>query len=75
MQKKQKKKGQKKSNTHFLRGLENGQEVVPPFFSKKSGFSKSSKNPIFIAFPAKMGGNHFFHKCYVTKRTDLEAKK
>ena len=31
--KKQEGKGQKKSNTHFLGGLENGQEVVPPFFS------------------------------------------
>ena len=40
-QKKEEKKGQKKSNTQFLGGLENGQEVVPPFFSKKSGFSKS----------------------------------
>ena len=56
------KKANKKSNTHFLGGLENGQEVVPPFFSKKSGFSKSSKNPIFIVFPEKMGGNHFFFK-------------
>ena len=49
MQKKQKHKKTKrvkKSNTHFVGGLENGQEVVPPFFSKKSGFSKSSKNPI-----------------------------
>ena len=79
MQKKQKKeekkKGQKKSNTHFWGGLENGQEVVPPFFPKKSGFSKSSKTPIFIAFPEKLGGNHFFQKGYVTKRTDLEGKK
>ena len=41
--KKKKGKGQKKSNTQFLGGLENGQEVVPPFLSKKSGFSKSSK--------------------------------
>ena len=43
-EKRRKKKGPKKSNTQFLGGLENGQEVVPPFFSKKSGFSKSSKN-------------------------------
>ena len=68
MQKKQKKKKKKnkKSNTHFLGGLEDGQEVVPPFLSKKSGFSKSSKTPIFIAFPEKLGGNHFFSKrlCY-----------
>ena len=34
-------------------GLQNGQEVVPPFFSKKTGFSKFSKTPIFIAFPEK----------------------
>ena len=73
--KKRKKKGPKKSNAQFLGGLQNGQEVVPPFFSKKSGFSKSSKKPIFIVFPEKMGGNHFFQKGYVTKRTDLEAKK
>ena len=34
-------------------GLENRQEVVPPFFPQKWGFSKSSKTPIFIAFPEK----------------------
>ena len=56
-------------------GLENGQEVVPPFLSKKSGFSKSSKTPTFIAFPEKMGGNHFFEKGYVTRRTPLEGQK
>ena len=80
------KKGPKKSNTHFLGDLENRQEVVQPFFSKKSGFSKSSKTPIFIVFPEKngwqpfvfpekMGGNHFFQKGYVTRRTALEGKK
>ena len=57
---KKKKRKQKKSNTQKMGGLENGQEVVPPFFPKKSGFSKSSKTPIFIAFPEKMGGRHFF---------------
>ena len=57
---KTKKKNQKKRNTQKMGGLENGQEVVPPFLSKKTGFSKSSKTPIFIAFPEKMGGNHFF---------------
>ena len=56
-------------------GLENGQEVVPPFLSKKSGFSKSSKTPIFIAFPEIMGGNHLFEKGYVTRRTPLEGQK
>ena len=72
--KKRKKEGQKKSNIHFLGGLENGQAVVPPLFSQKLGFSKFSKTPIFIAFPEKMGGNHFFEKGYVTRRTDLEGK-
>ena len=57
-----KKRRPKKSNIHFLGGLENGQEVVPPFFSKKSGFSKFSKTPIFIVSPRKVGGNHFFFK-------------
>ena len=71
-----KRKAKKKSNTQFLGGLQNGQEVVPPFFSKKSGFSKSSKNPIFIAFPEKNWvATIFLQKGYVTKRTDLEAKK
>ena len=42
-QKKEEKKKQKNSNTQKMGGLENGQEVVPPFFPKKSGFSKSSK--------------------------------
>ena len=55
-------KKKQKNYTHFLGGLENGQEVVPPFFSKNSGFSKSSRTPIFRAFPEKMGGNHFFLK-------------
>ena len=50
----------KKRNTQKMGCLENGQEVVPPFFPKKSGFSQSSKTPIFIAFPEKMGGRHFF---------------
>ena len=72
---KRKKKRPKKSNTHFGGGgLENGQGVAPPFFSNKSGFSKSSKIPIFVAFPEKLVGNHFFQKGYVTKRTDLEGK-
>ena len=61
-QKKRRKKKPKKSNTHFLGGLENGQEVVPPFFSQKSGFSKSSKTPIFITFPEKWVATIFFKK-------------
>ena len=44
-------------------------------FLQKIGFSKSSKNPIFIAFPEKWVATIFFQKGYVTKRTDLEAKK
>ena len=56
----------KKGYTQKMGGLQNGQEVVPLFFSKKSGFSKFTKTPIFIAFPEKMGGHHFFSKrlCY-----------
>ena len=73
--KKKKKKGPKKSNTHFWGGLENGQEVVPPFFSKKSGFSKFSKTPIFIVFPEKMGGNHFFSKRLCYKEDRLRGEK
>ena len=57
---KTKKKKNKKSNTQKMGGLENGQEVVPPFFSQKMGFFKILKNPYFIAFPEKMGGRHFF---------------
>ena len=76
-EKRRKKKGPKKKGyTQFLGGLENGQEVVPPFFFKKTGFSKFSKTPIFIAFPEKNGvATIFFQKGYVTKRTYLEAKK
>ena len=75
-EKQKKKKNQKKSNTQKMGGLENGQEVVPPFFPKKSGFLKSSKTPIFIAFPEKMGGRHFFLKrlCY-KEDTSRRAKK
>ena len=57
---KKKRKAKKKGYTQKMGGLQNGQEVVPPFFSKKTGFSKFSKTPIFIAFPEKMGGHHFF---------------
>ena len=61
----------KKSNTYFWGGLETGRKQFHHFF-QKSGFSKFSKTPIFI--PEKMGGNHFFQKGYVTRRTDLEGK-
>ena len=69
MQKKQKKQEKKtpKYNTHFWGGLENGQEVVPPFFPQKVlFFSKILKNPIFIAFPEKWVATTFFPKrlCY-----------
>ena len=56
-------------------GLQNGQGVVPPFFSKKTGFSKFSKTPIFIAFPEKMGGHHFFSKRLCYKKDLLRGKK
>ena len=79
MQKKQKKekrkKGPKKSNTQFLGGLENGQEVVPPFLSKKSGFSKSSKTPIFIVFPEKWVATIFVSKRLCYKEDRLKGKK
>ena len=70
------KRRKKKSNTQKMGGLQNGQEVVPPFFPQNSGFSKSSKTPIFIAFPEKMGGRHFFSKrlCY-KEDTFRRAKK
>ena len=59
----------------FLGGLENGQEVVPPFFPKKRVF-KILKNPYFIVFPEKVGGGHFFQKglCY-KEETFRGAKK
>ena len=41
---KRRKKRPKKGNTHFLGGLENGQEVVPPFFSKNRVFQNPQKN-------------------------------
>ena len=74
MQKKQKNKKGPKKVTKFLGGLENGHEVVPPFFSKKSGSSKSSKTPIFIAFPENWVATIFFEKGYVKRRTALEGK-
>ena len=70
-----KKKGPPKKNTQKMGGLENGQEVVPPFSSKRTGFSKSSKTPIFIVFPEKMGGNHFFSKRLCYKEDRLRGKK
>ena len=78
MQKKQKKEekkeGPKKSNIHFLGGLENGQEVVPPFFPKNRVFQNSQK-PYFIVFPEKMGGNHFFSKRLCYKEDRLRGEK
>ena len=52
MQKKQKKeekkrKAKKKGYTQKMGGLQNGQEVVPPFFSKKRVFQNSLK-PLFL---------------------------
>ena len=72
-----KRKAKKKGYTQKMGGLQNGQEVVPLFFfQKKTGFSKFSKTPIFIAFPEKMGGHHFFSKrlCY-NEDTFRRAKK
>ena len=71
-----KKKGPKESNTHFWGGLENGQEVVPPFFPKNRFFSsKFSKTPIFTAFPEKLGGNHCFSKRLCYKEDRLRGEK
>ena len=56
-------------------GLENGQEVVPHFFSKKSGFSKSSKKPFFIAFPEKWVATIFFSKRLCYKEDRLRGQK
>ena len=64
---KEEKKGQKKSNTPKMGGLENGQEVVPPFLSKKTGFSKSSKTPFLSRFP-KNGWQPFFFKKAMLER-------
>ena len=61
-QEKRRKKRPKKSNTQKMGGLENGQEVVPPFLSEKTGFSKSSKTHIFIAFPEKWVATNFIKK-------------
>ena len=59
--KKEKQKRPKKSNTHFWGGLENGQEVVPPFFPK-IGFFKILKNPYFYSVSRKNGWQPFFFK-------------
>ena len=64
MQKKQKNKKNKKQRpkkTPILwGGLENGQEVVPPFFPKM--FSQNPQKALFYSVSRKMGGNHFFKK-------------
>ena len=62
-----KKKAKKKGYTQKMGGLQNGQEVVPPFFSPKTGFSKFSKTPIFIAFPEKWVATIFFKKAMFQK--------
>ena len=62
MEKKQqnkKEKRPKKSNTHFLGGLENGQEVVPPFFPQKGVF-KILKSPHFYSVSRKNGWRPLF---------------
>ena len=54
----------------FLGGLKNKQEVVP-LFPPKRRISKSSKTPIFIVFPEKVGGGHFFQKRPMLKGGDF----
>ena len=72
---KKERKAKKKGYTQKMGGLQNGQEAVPPFFPKKTVFSKFSKTPIFIAFPEKMGGHHFFSKRLCYKKDLLRGKK
>ena len=77
MQKKQKnkKKQKAKNNTQFLGGLENGQEVVPPFLPKKGVF-KILKNPYFYSVSRTNGWRPlFFQKGYVARRTHLEGQQ
>ena len=50
-----------KNNTHFGGGLENGQEVGPPFLAQES-FFQILKNPYSFSVSQKMGGGHFFSK-------------
>ena len=74
--KRKEKKGKKKVTPNFGGASKTGRKWFHHFCPKSfSFFSKSSKTKIFIAFPEKLGGNHFFEKGYVTKRTDLEGKK
>ena len=74
--KKKKGKGPKKIYTQILGGLENGQEVVPPFFPKKSGFFfQNPQKPYFYSVSRKNGWQPFFFKGYVTRRTLLEGQK
>ena len=48
---KQEEKTRPNKFTPILGGLENGQEVAPPFSLQKGFFLKILKNPIFIVFP------------------------
>ena len=73
--KKKKGKGPKKIYTQILGGLENGQEVVPPFFPQKSGFFQNPQNPIFIAFPEKWVATIFLKRLCYKEDTFRRAKK
>ena len=59
---KRRKKQKKESNTQKMGGLENGQEVVPPFFPQKIGFFEILKNPYFYSVSRKNGWSPFFLK-------------
>ena len=75
MQKKQKtmKKAQK-IYTHFWGALERAGSSST-FFTPKKGFLKSSKSPIFIVFPEKMAGGHFFKKGLCWKEDTFRGSK
>ena len=58
-QEEKKEKAQKRQHP-FFRGLENGQEVAPPFFAQKWVFENPQKPYFYSASRKKLGGRHFF---------------
>ena len=70
--KRRKKKAKKKGYTQKMGGLQNGQEVVPPFFPKKTVFSLK---PLFLWRFPKNGWQPFFFKRLCYKKDILRGKK
>ena len=73
-EKRRKKKAPKKVTPNVWVALKTGRKQFHHFCPKNRVFQNPQK-PYFIAFPEKMGGNHFFSKRLCYKEDRLRGKK